>query len=179
VRILVIVLALPGVVVHELGHYLFCRVCGAPVREVVFFDPGDASGFVVHAVPRRLSQHAVIVAGPLFLNSALGFLLFRVVFAEASWGIYSADWLLSWRAAQTALAGLLGASIALQAIPSHADAASLWRVSLDRLGAGHLLAVLALPIAGSLVLVNYLRRFWFDWLYAAALAALAIWLPVR
>ncbi|HEY8884400.1 MAG TPA: hypothetical protein VIO35_03735 [Chloroflexota bacterium] len=178
-RILLIVLALPGVVVHELGHYLFCRACGAPVREVVFFDPGDASGFVVHAVPRRLAQHAVIVAGPLLLNSALGFLLFRVVFAEASWGLYSADWLLSWRAAQAGLAVVLGASIALQAIPSYADANSLWRVSLDRLGAGHLLAVLALPIAGSLVLVNHLRRFWFDWLYAAALAALAIWLPVR
>ena len=74
---------------------------------------------------------------------------------------------------------MLGGSIALHALPSQADAASLWRVTLDRIAHGQLLAVLAAPVALGLMLANHLRRYWIDWLYAFALAALAVWLPVR
>jgi hypothetical protein len=169
-------LALPGVVIHELGHYLLCQLCGARVDEVVFFEPSGPSGYVVHAVPRRLAQHALIVLGPLLLNSALAFLLFRAALASGSLALAHPS---PWPLLQSLVAGLLGGSIALQALPSHADASSLQRVSLDRLQAGHLLALLAVPLALLLLLANVLRRFWFDWLYAGGLAALAWWFPAR
>ena len=170
--------ALPGVVIHELGHYLLCRFVGARVQEVVFFEPSGPSGYVVHAIPRHLRQHLIIVAGPLLLNSVLSFLLFRAV--AATGGLAAAELArgLPLRAAQSVLAAVLGASIALQAIPSHADASSLWNVALDRLEAGNLLALFALPVAFLLLAINHLRRFWIDWLYLIALASLAAWFPV-
>jgi hypothetical protein len=173
------ILALPGIVVHELGHYLLCRLCGATVQEVVFFDASGPSGYVVHSVPRRLAQHASIVVGPLILNSVLGFLLFRAGASQI------ADLLNQYRlvtplaVVQVVALTVLGASIALHALPSQADAASLWRVTLDRVGHGQLLALLAVPVALSLILANHLRRYWIDWVYAIGLAGLAVWLPVR
>jgi Putative zincin peptidase len=172
------VFALPGVVVHELGHYLLCRLCGARVQEVVFFRPDEPGGHVVHTVPKRLAQHAVIVVGPLLLNSTLAFLLFRAAVTGADPAEAELLRGLPWPSLQVLLALALGLSIGLQAIPSHADARSLWNVTLDRLRHGHLLAVLAVPGAAGLILVNALRRFWIDWLYVGALAGLAIWFPV-
>lgn|SRR5579875_223034 len=173
-------LVLPGIVIHELGHYLLCRLVGAPVKEVVFFDQAGPSGYVVHTIPRRLRHHLVIVAGPLLLNSALSFLLFRA--AASSLGLPGGILLdrsvgFIPRIVQIFLAVLLGTSIALQAIPSLTDASSLWTVALERLERGNLLALGVLPFAGGLILVNYLRRFWIDWLYLALLAALAVWFP--
>lgn len=170
-------LALPGVVIHELGHYLFCRLCGAPVQEVVFFEASGPSGYVVHGIPKRLRQHAIIVFGPLVLNTSLAFLLFRA--AVSNLGPAEADLArgLPIRALETILATGLGWSIGLQAIPSRADATSLWDVALDRLRAGNLFALLALPCAGLFLLINRLRRYWIDWLYALGLTLAAIWFP--
>jgi hypothetical protein len=172
-----VLFAMPGIVIHELGHYLLCRLCGAQVHEVVFFDPAGPSGYVVHSVPRRLGQHATIVAGPLLLNSVLGFLLFRAAVTDVGPALAELEAGLPVRIVELIVAGLLGASIALHAIPSRADASSLWEVTLDRIGRGHLLAILAAPIALILMVANHLRRYWIDWVYAIALAALAVWFP--
>lgn len=172
-------IALPGIVVHELGHYLFCRLCGVEVREVVFFQLDGPGGYVVHAVPRRLLQHTVIVAGPLLVNSSLTYLLFRSATADGTIiAAGSSDDPIT-AALRIVLAVLLGASIGMQAIPSHADAASLWNVAVDHLRRGRLLATLAIPAAALLLLVNILRRFWIDWLYLGALAVAAWFLPAR
>jgi hypothetical protein len=173
------ILALPGIVIHELGHYLLCRLCRAAVQEVVFFDARGPSGYVVHSVPRRLAQHTTIVVGPLLLNSALGFLLFRAATTQFGDLIDQTRPVAPLAVAQIVALALLGASIALHALPSQADAASLWRVTMDRVGHGQLLAVLAAPVALGLLLANHLRRYWIDWIYAIALAVLAVWLPVR
>jgi hypothetical protein len=171
--------ALPGIVVHELGHYLLCLLCGAKVQEVVFFEAEGPSGYVAHSVPRRLIQHATIVAGPLILNSILGFLLFRSAVTQFDFAIAELQNIRPLPSLQVIVSALLGASIALHALPSHADAVSLWKVTLDRVGQGHLLAVLAAPVALALMLANQLRRYWVDWVYAIGLAVLAVWLPVR
>ena len=170
--------ALPGIVVHELGHFLLARFCGATVQEVVFFEPEGPSGYVVHSVPRHLAQHATIVAGPLILNSSLGFLLFRSAVTQLDLAFAAVQQLSFAPIGQVALLAILGASIALHALPSHADASSLWRVTLDRIGRGQLLAIVAAPVALSLMFANQLRRYWIDWIYAISLAALAVWLPL-
>lgn len=170
-------LALPGVVIHELGHYLLCRLCRVPVTEVVFFEPDGPSGYVVHVVPKRLRQHLAIVCGPLVLNTVLAFLLFRTVAASAARARVDLTHGSVLLAGQLLLAVVVGWSIGLQAIPSRADARSLWDVALQRLRLGNLLAVFAIPLAGGILIVNVLRRYWIDWLFVAALAAAAIWLP--
>lgn len=172
-----ILLALPGVVIHELGHYLFCRLVGTKVQEVVFFQRTDASGYVIHTIPQRLRQHAVIVCGPLIVNSILAFLLFRAVASGADGALVDLQDGDLFSTGQLVLATVLGISIALQAIPSPADARSLWNVTHDRLQHGHLLALLAIPFAAALMGVNHLRRFWIDWLYLVGLAILAIRFP--
>jgi hypothetical protein len=171
--------ALPGIVIHELGHYLLCRLCGAAVQEVVFFDAAGPSGYVLHSVPRRVVQHVTIVGGPLILNSILGFLLFRATFAQLGLILDRSTGLAALTLLQLVASALVGSSVALHALPSAADASSLWRVILDRVSKGNLLAILAAPIALALMLANRLRRYWIDWIYAAALAAAALWLPVR
>ena len=174
-----VLFAMPGIVIHELGHYLLCRLCGAQVHEAVFFDAKGRSGYVIHSIPRHLIQHATIVGGPLLLNSVVAFLLFRAALADAGPASVELSRGLPTRAGELLIASLLGASIALHAIPSRADATSLWDVTLDRIGRGHLLAMLAAPIALILLFANRLRRYWIDWLYAISLAALAIWLPTN
>ena len=172
-----ILFAMPGIIMHEVGHYLLCRLCGAQVHEAVFFDAKGPSGYVVHSVPRHLAQHATIVGGPLLLNSVVGFLLFRAALADLGPAVAGISYGLPIRAGELAIAGLLGASIALHAIPSRADATSLWEVTLDRIGRGNLLAMLAAPLVFLLLMANRLRRYWIDWVYALSLAALAVWLP--
>ena len=172
-----VIFAMPGIVIHELGHYLLCRLCGAQVHEVVFFNPAGPCGYVVHSVPRRLAQHATIVTGPLILNSIIGFLLFRAAVTDVAPALSELQAGLPLRIVELVIASVLGASIALHAIPSRADASSLWEITLDRLGRGHLLAVLAAPVALVLIAANHLRRYWIDWVYAIALAALAVWFP--
>ncbi|HLZ07500.1 MAG TPA: hypothetical protein VKT80_02855, partial [Chloroflexota bacterium] len=127
-----VLFAMPGIVIHELGHYLLCRLCGAKVHEVVFFDARGPSGYVVHSIPRHLFQHATIVGGPLLLNSVVAFLLFRAALADAGPALANLSLGVPSRAVELLIASVLGASIALHAIPSRADATSLWEVTLDR-----------------------------------------------
>lgn len=171
--------ALPGIVVHELGHYLLARLCGVTVQDAVFFEPEGPSGYVVHSVPRHLVQHATIVAGPLLLNSSLGFLLFRAAVTQLNRAFEALQQYSFLPVGQVLILAVLGASIALHALPSNADATSLWRVTLDRIGQGQLFAVAAVPVALSLLFANQLRPYWIDWIYALGLAAVAVWLPVK
>jgi hypothetical protein len=171
--------ALPGIVIHELGHFLLCRLFGAKVQEVVFFQARGPSGYVVHTVPKRLTQHAIIVIGPLLVNSTLAFLLFRAATVALPGALEDLAAMLPLPSIEVLVLSILGASISLHALPSLADAHSLWRETLAHLGRGQLLAIFAAPIAGALVVTNHLRRYWIDWLYALALAGVAIWFPAN
>ena len=59
---------LPGIVLHELSHYYFCRLVGAEIREVCFFSFGYPAGYVIHTAPRRFRAHCVIAMGPLLIT---------------------------------------------------------------------------------------------------------------
>ena len=50
---------LPGIVLHELAHYYFCRLVGAQVHEVCFFSFGYPAGYVIHTAPKRFRAHCV------------------------------------------------------------------------------------------------------------------------
>lgn len=165
-------LAMPGVVFHELGHYLFCKLAGVRVHKVVCFRFGNPAGYVVHAAPRHFRDHFAIVAGPFVLNSTTALLLFASVIGE--WNRPSAlaampiDTLLLWLAAIW-----LAVSMALQAFPSKGDARSLWQVTNRHVRRGNILAVIGYPFVGIIYLANILRWLWLDWMYTGALLATA------
>lgn len=171
-------LILPGVVVHELAHYYFCRLAGAAVHEVVFFRLGDPAGYVSHAPPRRLSLHCLIVAGPLLVNSTLALGLFALaahqirVLQPLDQPVGLPGWL------SLAVPLWWGLVIALHALPSRGDIEGLWQVVGWHLQRRHLGAVLALPVTGVLGLLCLGRQVWLHWVYAGALGGLAWWAVV-
>ncbi|MBI4317810.1 MAG: DUF3267 domain-containing protein [Chloroflexi bacterium] len=165
-------LSLPGVVFHELGHYVFCRLAGARVHEVVFFRFGNPAGYVVHTAPKHFREHFAIVVGPFLVNSAVGFALFWSV--TSRWGkALSVSDLQSLALATAAL--WLGTSVSLQAFPSKGDARSLWQVANRHLRHGNILAALGYPAVGTIFLVNLLRILRLDWIYTGALLVLSVW----
>ncbi|HUE76096.1 MAG TPA: hypothetical protein VMP10_04640 [Chloroflexota bacterium] len=173
-------LALPGIVVHELAHYYFCLLAGARVHEVVFFRFGHPAGYVVHSAPRRFTAHLLISVGPLLVNSLLALLLFtlaRVTYLDvATSTLLEHHWS---ELAHLAVVAWLGLSVALQALPSSGDATSLWQVTSWHLGRRHFLALAGVPVVGLIRLTNVLRAVFVDWIYAAVLAGLPWWLGSR
>lgn len=167
-------LALPGIVIHELAHYCFCCLVGARVHQVVYFSFGTPAGYVVHSVPRKLREHFAIVAGPFVVNSSLTFLLFLAGAPDLREAATSRILPDSHVVARVASLLWLGFSIALQALPSSTDAASLWDVTGRHVRRGNVLALLGFPLAATLAIANALRTVWVDWLYAFWLFWLAL-----
>ncbi len=65
----------PGVVVHELAHYIACVLTGVRVFKVKFFSLSGPA-YVVHARP-KLWQSIIVSTAPFFLGSFLGFFLLQ------------------------------------------------------------------------------------------------------
>ena len=115
---LITLLTFPGVMVHELGHVVFCRLLGIRVAKVCFFRFGNPAGYVLHEEPANALQHMLISYGPFFVNTVLG----AAVAAPATVPLLHftdgrLPYLFIW----------LGISIAMHAFPSTGDAASLWQ----------------------------------------------------
>ena len=157
----------PGVIVHELGHLLLCRLSGVEVRQVVLFRIGSPAGFVAHAAPRLLRQHLAISSGPLLVSTSLALLLFCLV------GKLASQRPGPWWPVAALLALWLGWSIALEAWPSCGDAQALRRSAARQLRAWHLGAGLAWLVACLLLAANAARRLRGHWGYAALLALAA------
>ena len=66
-------LTFPGVMVHELGHEVFCHLTRTPVKTVCYFQLGDPVGYVRHGLPTSIWKHILIGYGPLLVNSTIGF----------------------------------------------------------------------------------------------------------
>ncbi|MCL5265230.1 MAG: metalloprotease family protein [Chloroflexi bacterium] len=167
------ILAMPGVVFHELGHHLFCLLTGVRVYHVVYFRFGNPAGFVVHATPRRFRDHFAIVVGPFILNSIVSFLLFLSVDGKWTRSTLTATAMPTQILILTAVATWLGLSVALQAFPSTGDARGLWHVTNQHVRRGNLLAIVGYPMVALIYLMNLLRRLWLDWIYALALLILS------
>lgn len=63
---------LPGVIIHELAHQLFCDLYNIPVYEVCYLNPGAEDGIVGHVLHRPTESVAAswsIALAPLLVNS--------------------------------------------------------------------------------------------------------------
>jgi hypothetical protein len=168
-------LLLPGIVLHELSHYYFCRMVGAEIHEVCFFSFGYPAGYVIHTAPKKFRAHVAIVMGPLLINSIVAVVLFCA--AIGTWHelvvLDPYDW--PGPLLRLVAAGWLGLVAALQALPSSGDAISLWQVAKWHGRNGNPLALVSYPVALTIQLTNWLRAVWVDWLFTAGL----IWCAFR
>lgn len=162
--LLIPILTFPGVIVHEYAHYKMCHWRDVSVHDVVFFQFGNPAGYVAHGEPDRYADALAISGAPFVINSALAIGLFGVTFGTRMvagepggiTGIVSP--LTIW----------LGVSVGMHAIPSSADASSLWELAKTH-WRDSVLGLLGFPIAALIYLANLLNFLWFDLIYAALL----------
>ncbi len=123
----------PGVIAHELGHMIFCRITGVKVKEYSLFWPTNPLGYVVHSKPKIVLQEFLIVMGPLFFNTSTAFVLFYLTRLVDS----PYNWIMLW----------FGFSLAFNSFPSHFDGESLHKNALKSVKKGRIYNIIYLPIA--------------------------------
>jgi Putative zincin peptidase len=163
--IVVAMLTFPGVIVHEAAHLFFCRVFKVPVYQVCFFRVGNPCGFVVHESTENFTALFFISMGPFFANTLLCILFCTAAFLP----VYELKvfdplgYFFYW----------LGISIGMHAFPSTTDLTHVWDEAPRHAKRGNPLAILSLPLAGILVILNYGRVIWADLWYGVAVGILA------
>ena len=144
---------MPGVITHELSHYLFCIIFNAKVIEVCYYNFKDSSGYVRHERPKHLYQDIFIATAPFFCNTFLGSLVAypTIINKVQTLGILSINW-------QDILSILISISIGMQAIPSKSDALSMWNF-IGESDMNFPLKIIARLIIAPLILVVFLLNF--------------------
>ncbi|WP_126662401.1 metalloprotease family protein [Haloterrigena salifodinae] len=193
-RVVMRLLAAPGVVVHELAHKQVCHLVGVPVKEVVYFRFGDPPGYVRHAQPGRYRESFAISVAPFLVNTVVSVAAFLGFAALASsLGIADAlatatadpiasvtalrDGLAAASSGELALAialGWLGLAVGVQAFPSTGDANTLWTHSRSE-WRRRPVVLLGVPVVVVIYVVNLLSWLWADVLYALGLCLLAFY----
>lgn len=157
-------LTFPGVIVHEIAHQLFCRICRVAVLDVKYYAIGkNPAGYVVHEIPKKLSHQVLIAVGPFFVNSIIGVLIAMTaivpVFNFASGTLL--DYFMIW----------LGVSIAMHSFPSVGDAKSILE-ALKTMDSPFALKLLLYPIIGLIYIGSYGSIVWLDLLYGVGISLL-------
>jgi Putative zincin peptidase len=152
--IVITVLTFPGVIVHEAGHLFFCRLFGLQVYNVCFFQFKNPAGYVIHENSDNFTAQFFVSMGPFISNTLLCVLFCTAAFLPV-WELKIVDplaYFFYW----------LGISIGMHAFPSTTDLKHLWQRAPALAKKGNLLAILSLPLAGLLVVLNYARVVWAD-----------------
>ena len=159
---------MPGVIIHEFSHYLFCIIFNAKVIKVCFYNFNDSSGYVLHERPKYLYQNVLISIAPFFINSLLGGLIaYPTVIDKLSiTGLASLNW-------QDVLRIIISISIGMKAIPSKGDGLSLWG-SINDSYDNFLLKIFGQIIIAPLVLIIYLMNITSSYLKIELLYGLSI-----
>ena len=144
---------MPGVVIHELSHHIFCIIFNAKVIKVCYYNFQDSSGYVRHERPKHLYQDVLIAVAPFFLNTFLGGLIVypTIIKKLPTLGLLSLNW-------QDILSIIISISIGMQAIPSKGDALSMWNF-IGESNMNFLLKITARLIIAPLVFVVFLLNF--------------------
>ncbi|HMI53760.1 MAG TPA: hypothetical protein VK525_19755 [Candidatus Saccharimonadales bacterium] len=151
---LIAALTFPGVIIHEAGHLFFCRLFRLQVFDVCFFRFGNPAGYVIHQQTRNFTAQFFVSMGPFFANTLLCVLFCSAAFLPV-WELKIVDplaYFFYW----------LGLSIGMHAFPSTTDLSHLWEQAPGLAKQGNPLAILSLPLAGLLVVLNYGRVIWAD-----------------
>ena len=155
--ILIAIITFPGVIVHEAGHMLACRVRKIAVFDVCFFRFGNPVGYVVHEAAKDFNSSFLITVGPFILNSMVCMAFcFPTYLPMKYFGVNSPlSYFLMW----------LGISIGMHAFPSIQDGKALFEHAKIAAKKGNLLAIISFPIVVVIIALNVLSVVWADYLY--------------
>ena len=144
---------MPGVVIHEISHHIFCKIFNAKVIKVCYYNFKDSSGYVRHERPKHLYQDVLIAIAPFFLNTFLGSLVAypTIINKFSTLGLISLNW-------RDILRMIISISIGMQAIPSKDDALSMWNF-VGESDMNFLLKIMARLIIAPLFLMVFLLNF--------------------
>lgn len=157
-------LTFPGVIIHETAHLFFCRMFKLQVFAVCFFRFGSPAGYVIHQQTEDFRAKFFVSMGPFFVNTLLCVLFCTAAFLPV-WELKVFDplaYFFYW----------LGLSIGMHAFPSTTDLSHLWAQAPGLAKQGNLLAIVSLPLAAVLVVLNYARVIWADLGYGIAIGVL-------
>jgi hypothetical protein len=166
---LIALLTFPGVICHEIAHRFFCDVSGVPVYAVCYVRVGNPAGYVIHGPVKNLKSAFLISIGPLIVNT----LLCSVISFAAVVPMFIL------KVADTSIASRVliwvGVSMGMHAFPSNVDMAN-FSALVQQTGTRGLAYFTGKFFSGLFALANALRFFWFDAIYAIAVASLLPWL---
>jgi hypothetical protein len=157
-------LTFPGVIVHETGHFFFCRLFRLAVFDVCFFRFGNPAGYVIHERTENFKGLFFVSMGPFFVNTLLCMIFCTAAFLPV-WELKTQDplaYFFYW----------LGLSIGMHAFPSKDDLSNIWELAPGKAKHGNVLAVISLPLIAILYVLNYARFFWADLGYGIAVGIL-------
>ena len=144
---------MPGVIIHEFSHHLFCIIFGAKVINVCYYNFKDSSGYVLHNRPKHLYQDILIATAPFFVNSFLGGLVaYPTIINKLSiTGFVNFNW-------TDILRIIISISIGMNAIPSKGDGLSIWNYLSDS-DMSFLVKIIAQCTLAPFVFLIYLLNF--------------------
>lgn len=164
--ILISIITFPGVIVHEMAHQIFCRICRVAVLDVCYFRIGNPSGYVVHEIPKKASTNILIGVGPFLINSIVGALIalpgilpILTLKGNVNYGVF--EMFLFW----------LGVSIAMNAFPSIGDAKSMWE-AIKGENSNLLTKIVGIPIVGLIYIGALGSIAWLDLFYGIGICTL-------
>ena len=152
---LIAILTFPGIIIHEMGHKLFCTLAGIPVYKTCYFRIGNPAGYVIHEPVQSYEKDFLICVAPIIVNTAIAIFIFAIALNTHSLAVVIS---LYW----------LGISIGMNAFPSSGDADNIWQHSKED-WRHNTVAILGFPIVILIKIANVLSIIWFDLLYAIAL----------
>ena len=163
--ILISIITFPGVIVHELAHQLFCRLCKVPVYEVKYFQFKNPVGYVLHEPSDKPMVNFLISVGPFLVNTVLGALL-TLSPAVNLLGIGGSFNFLD------VILIYLGFSILMHAFPSSGDAKAMYESIIKNDKVNIFVKILVLPVIGLIYIGTFGSIVWLDAAYAFAVVSL-------
>jgi len=148
-------LTFPGVVLHEMGHYIACIISGVRVLKVKYINR-EGNGYVKHDSPESFFKSLFICTAP-FLFSSLVSVALVMDFKTENRGLWS--FIMLWTAF----------SAGAHCFPSTQDGKNLWENTKKSLKGLNILALAGLPVVLLIYAADRLRSFGFDFIYSAAL----------
>lgn len=165
-----------GIAVHEFSHQLFCQLVGVKVFKVKYLQFKKPAGYVEHAQPKNFVQAFFISIGPLLFGTTLSVAIFYFVVSTITTAITNGQISTS-NFIIVVLAIWMAISISLHCFPSSGDAKILLSEARHHvLQRFNPFALLLFPFVWIIQLANYLKRFYFDWIYTVFLIFVSIWI---
>lgn len=156
----------PGVMMHELSHYLMCRLFSVHVSEIKLFSLKPAHftfssevplGWVSHTIPKKYYQTVLISSAPIVFNTIVAVALY--ISALTYFQIGPFHYVLLY----------LGFCCAVNAFPSKGDGNVLLNSAREELRKKNYFAILSYPIILVIFVMHYLSRAWLDFAYGCIL----------